>query len=299
MANEWIYTSGAACYDSATAGYALSQVGILTAGNIVVVEFTISGMTQGKLVLDSLVGKPEYTEDGTYQAIGIAASPDLTFIGDEYIGLVFDGCIDTVSARNIPFIVIKDNDDNVVFTQTDETGVTAEGSFIRYLIDWSDIADGCYRITMTELGVDYESDCIVLKDSHPCTILLSWTNNENAYGFNYSDLSFVQYMRVEAKLWKAKHTDEKKEVFTDSAGNRTILYVRTSKEELLTVAEMPDYMHDALSVGRNHDTFTINGTGYVSEETDYSPKWRNSSVLAPVELTVIKKAQNLVNSNCE
>lgn len=295
MANEWIQSDGAACYDSASPGFALSQVGALTAGKVYVIEFTISNMTQGKLVLDSLEGKPEYEEDGDYQTIGIATSNNLTFIGEQLLGSTFNGCIDSVGARLIPFITIKDTDGNIIFQQTDETGITASGDNIQYEIDWTEFEEGCYQLYFSD-GIDYVSDCISLNLSHGCTLLLNWTNDDNAYGFNYADLNFTPSLRVKAKLWHPNYPKEKN-VFKDNAGNRTILKSETSIEETLTVSEMPKYLHDALAIGLEHDDFNIDSVKYVNEETEYTPKWRKSSQLAPSEVIVIKD-ELLRNNNC-
>lgn len=292
MANEWIQSSGAACYDSLTPGFALSQNGVLSAGQLSVVNFTISNMTQGKLILDSIAGKPEYTEDGDYQVIGIATSNNLTFIAGQ-LGGTFDGCIDAVSARGIVEITIKDLDGNII---SEQSGSSASGDNIQYGVDWTEIEEGCYQIHFSDSGIDYISDCITLKLDHDCSILLTWTNNEDAFGFAYSDLSFTQSLRVKAKKWMPNYTKEKN-VFKDNAGNRTILKSETSKEELLTIAEMPQYLHDALAIGLEHDDFYIDGVKYTNEETEYTPKWRKSSQLAPSEVVVIKD-QLLKNNSC-
>jgi hypothetical protein len=295
MANEWIQSEGSACYNSDEPGFAFSRNGILEIGKVFAIDFTILSMTQGKLVLDSIEGKPEYTEEGIYHVVGISTSNNLTFIGESYMLAVFDGCIDDVQVRLIPFVTIKDLAGNVVFQQTDDSIVTASGDNIQYDIDWSEIEEGCYKIYFSQ-GVDYVSDCIDLKLSHGCTLLLSWTNDENAFGFNYEDLNFQPQLRVKAKLWQPNYTKEK-DVFKDSAGNRTILKSETSKEKLLTISEMPEYLHDALSIGVEHDDFYIDGVKYTNEESEYSPAWRKSSQLAPVEVVVIKD-QFLRNNNC-
>jgi hypothetical protein len=296
MANEWIQSNGAACYNTATPGYALYDMAAHGIGQLVYIKFTIENMTQGKIVLDSIAGKPEYTEDGEYEVIGIATSNNLSFIGEEYLGSVTDGCIDDVSTRIIPLYTIKDMDGNVVFTQEGETGVTASGANIQYAIDWSAIEDGCYQIHFTDGAIDYVSDCVTVKESHTCTILLSWTNDDNAYSFNYEDLTFTQKLRVVAKLWHPNYPKEKN-VFKDNAGNRRILKSETAIEELLTVAEIPQYLHNALAIGVEHDDFYIDGVKYTNEESEYSPKWRKSSQLAPVEIEVIKD-ELLKNNSC-
>jgi hypothetical protein len=296
MANEWIQSSGAACYNTATPGYAFYKTGVLEAGKLAHVKFTILNMTQGTMVLDSIAGKPEYTEDGEYEVVGVATSSNLSFIGESLYGSVFNGCIDEVEARIIPFYTIKDTDGNSVFTLDDDTGVTASDGNIQYSIDWSAIADGCYQIWFTDASIDYVSDCLTVKESHPCTILLSWTNEDNAYSFIYDGLTFEPKLRVEAKKWHPKYSKEK-DVFKDNAGNRTILKSETSKEEILSISEVPEYIHDALSIGLEHDFFYVDGQEYTNEEEEYTPKWRKSSSFAPVEITVIKD-QLLKNNNC-
>lgn len=300
--NEWVASSGKACYVSLVEGYAISQSGILTIGKLYSVSVTISGMTKGKLVLDSLVGKPEFTEDGVYSVVGIAEIADLVFIGAKSIIDVFDGCIDDVGARLAPMYQIIDQiidgNGNIVFTQVDETGITGSSDNIQYEIDWSGLAEGCYRIRFNDgISTYFESDCITLKESHDCTLKLTWTNNENAYGFDYTNLQFIQTLRVEGKKWQPKYPKEK-EVFKDSVGNRMILRSDTTKTELLTVNEIPAYLHDALSIGVEHDVFKIDDVEYVNEESEYGPKWRKSSPLASVEVEVIKKDQDLTNENC-
>jgi hypothetical protein len=295
MANEWIQSDGAACYNSDTPGFVLSRADQLTVGDIYYISFTVSNTTAGKVILDSIDEKPEYTEDGDYEVVGIATSNNLSFIGEEFAG-VFDGCIDDVKTRLIPFITIKDLSDNIIYEQTDDSIVTASGDNIQYNIDWSDYEEGCYKIYFTYASIDYGSDCLSIKLSHGCTILLSWTNDENAFGFDYSNLSFTQNLRVKAKLWMPNYP-KRKNVFKDSTGSRSILKSETSKEELLTVAEMPEYLHDALSIGVEHDTLEVDGVEYINEESEYTPKWRKSSQLAPVEVVLIKD-QNLKNSMC-
>ena len=145
--------------------------------------------------------------------------------------------------------------------------------------------------------INIESECFK-KGTFGCTQVLSWSNTENAYGFIYEGTSFEHQIRLDSKLWKPKYPKDKKEVFVDSAGNRRILTSRTKKEEILNIGEIPEYLHDAISIGLEHDNFYIDGVKYINEETDYDPNWRNSSMLGPVQVTVTKDSQDLSNSYC-
>lgn len=137
-----------------------------------------------------------------------------------------------------------------------------------------------------------------LKDTWDCTILLEWTNDENAFGFNYTDFVFTQALRVSAKLRNTTSEKVNKVNFTNSQGEKKILFSQTFRAEELKIDEMPEYLHRALDIGVEHDTFTINTVAYINEEDEYEPRWRNSSLLAPVTVSVKKKVQFLENNNC-
>lgn len=295
--DEWIQNNGAACYNSPTEGYALSQSGILIPGMLYSIDVSVSNMTQGKLIIDSLIDKPEITINGSYSLIGIASISDLNLIGGKIGISIFDGCVSALQVRAIPLYQIKDPHDNIIFTQIDETGVSASINNIQYLINWSDIAAGCYKITFTDGIINYESDLFSVDTEHTCSIQLTWSNNENAYGFDFETLLFRPSLRIVGKKWQPFYQKDK-EVFKDSIGNRTIIRSDTSKIELLTINEAPEYIHDAISIGIEHDDFEIDSIQYVVEDQQYLPKWRKSSSLASSETQVIKNNQNLVNENC-
>ncbi len=294
---SWEWLEGTAGYINESGLGALEQLGVLEIGKFYKITFTLADTTGdgGGVVIDSF-DTTEYEELGVTSVIGQAISEDLIFTpfygegGQSFI------TIDDIEVMEIPVYSIKDLDGNEVFAMTDLTGVTAEGDIIQYDIDWSEIEESCYNIHISDGIIDYISDCLSVKLTHDCTILLSWTNDENAFGFNYEELNFTPNLRVKAKLWQPNYTKEK-DVFKDNAGNRTILKSETSKEELLTVSEMPEYLHDAMAIAVEHDDFYVDGLKYTNEETEYTPKWRKSSQLAPSELVIIKD-QFLRNNNC-
>lgn len=297
MANEWVNTDGEACYDSIQEGFTLSQQNVMTIGNLYYLSVTVSGMTQGKLTIPTIDDPTEITEDGTYSIIGLALFTDLVFLPGSYLGGVFDGCIDIVELRHAPLYRIKTIEGVTVFTLSDNTGVTTAGPYIQYQIDWSDLDEGCYYIEFEDTTLTYRSDCFALKLTHDCTLQLTWNCNENAWGFNYADLSFTQSMRVDAKLWKSRHKALEKQVYEYSTGDLEILYVTKAKEFLLSVREIPEYMHDAFSLAVDSDNFFIDGIKYVFPDEETTPSWRNSSDLAPIEIT-LRRSQNLRNVNC-
>jgi hypothetical protein len=153
------------------------------------------------------------------------------------------------------------------------------------------------QVYVTSDDMMYCSDCFQLAETHSCSQLLSWYNQEDNFGFVYST-GFVFKMRVASRLWKSRHAKEKK-VFKYSDSSRKVLFSDSDKIIELIVEEMPEYMHDALSTGIDHDFFIVGEDHYTAVEEDYEPVWRNSSLLAPVTIELIKNfQQSLRNNNC-
>jgi len=152
------------------------------------------------------------------------------------------------------------------------------------------IIEGCYFDNIC-------SDCFSYDTTHECSQLLTWYNIEDNFGFIYST-GYEHKMRVKGKLWKPKHTKDK-EIFRYSDGSRKTLFADSDKVMQLTLAQIPEYMHDALSSGLDHDYFIVGGDHYTAEVEDYEPQWRNSSLTAPVTIELIKNFQPVQrNNNC-
>lgn len=137
-----------------------------------------------------------------------------------------------------------------------------------------------------------------LKNTWDCTILLEWTNNDNAFGFNYTDFVFNQALRISGKLRNTTSEKINKTPFTNSRGEKKIIFSQVFRVEDLIIDEMPEYLHRSLDIGVEHDTFTIDNVAYVNEEDEYAPNWRRSSLLASVIVSVKEKVQFLENNNC-
>src|SRR5690606_4520871 len=242
----WDNNEGVACYDGEGEN-TLSSTGILTPGTAYYVQIELSGT--GKIKLGSFLGQPEFTDD--VSGIYTATQSSFTITG---IGNV---CIDNIIVTQAYDYVIKDQLGNIVYAST-PGDIDGSGFYLRYKVNWEDLPEGCYTIEMND-GLEYVSECFYVKLEHECTILVTWTNNESAFGFDYSGLDFTQSLRVPAKLWQPKYNSDIKEIYVDSKGNRQILYARVVKDQLLSVQELPEYLHDALSIGINHDMVKLDG----------------------------------------
>jgi hypothetical protein len=282
---SWTVNEGIACYDGNDEN-TLSIPNILTPGENYYIEIDVSG--SGNIKIGSFEGHPEISEptSGVYKAV----QSGFTITGEGNV------CVDNIIVIQAYNYIIRDQLGNVVYTSTSED-VIGSGLYLRYKVNWESLPEGCYTIELND-GIEYVSECFYVKLDHDCTILITWGNNESAFGFEYSGIDFEQSLRVSGRLWQPKYNAEVKDSYVDSKGNRMVLYARVVKDQLLTINEMPEYLHDALSIGVNHDSVKLDGIEYVFEENEYNPQWRNSSNLAPVLLRAIKKSQNLINSNC-
>lgn len=298
MANEWIQSEGGACYDSTSEGFTLSQEGIFTPGQIYYVKISVTNMTQGSLTLYGLVDPPVITEDGDYEYIKESTFTDLVLYPGTFGAGVFDGCVDNIEANLVPTYTIKDLSGNTVFTMDSTTGITADGNYIQYQIDWTDLEEGCYYIEFSDGILTYQSYCFSVKLLHSCSLQLEWTNDQDGFGFNYSGLSFTQSMRVDGKLWKPRFVMTDKNVHYFSNGEGKITNVRVYEDRELVIKEMPDYMHRAISIGLNHDSFYIQDVKTLFPDEEVTPAWRNSSNLAPLTIIVRQDQNDLLNSNC-
>jgi predicted RecA/RadA family phage recombinase len=297
MANEWIASGDKACYNTSTAGFSLVQNDVLIVGNYYAIAITVSGLTQGKIIIESFDGKPEIIEDGEYVINGKALQTSLAITGGSYAGNVLVGCITGIAIYDVPVYTIEDCEGNTVYSLPNNDDVQVANGYSLYTLDWTAIDFGAYRIRIADELFDYISYCLRVQDNS-CTNIITWTNNENAGDFPYSSLPFVQLLRVESRLWKASGKSIKRDVFRYSNGAKKILYAERDLEYQFTIKEMPEYLHNALMLGIDHDKFTINGKYYLVDQEDYQPKWRSSSNLAPVELVITEQNNSFINQNC-
>lgn len=146
----------------------------------------------------------------------------------------------------------------------------------------------------------FESECFKLETSFKCSEVFTATNDENAFGFDFvnPNFNFVQIFRHCSKLDQPNYPRDPKNTHVDSSGDRSILYSNVTKVTTLRMDRMPEYIHDAFSLFLEHDTFTIDTVEYVYDEVEYNPDWERSSLVAGIDLEVIKDDQLLVNANC-
>ena len=220
----------------------------------------------------------------------------------------FDGAIDNVKfeAYALDFIVavnIPNTGGDLIGTPTSIMSIETGNHFRHVTYNNSSnifsIGD-CYKI---EIISACDSSTLVSEHfkivSNDCNLkLLTWTNKINAFGFEYKNSGLTHRLRIAAKLRKPSYTGDK-DIFIDSQGGGQITATEKRKQSQLEIFDMPEYLHDALSIMIDHTDIKLDGVDIIVQESDYEPNWRNSSLLASIAIAVEEKTQNLINRNCE
>lgn len=290
---SWQYINNAVCFiqDEYDASNTFGQSGILEVGKLYLMSISVSGITKGKLRINSFENIDIINADGVYQISGAAIIPDLslTAISD------FDGCVSFIYVAEYPTIEVIDCADAVVY-QVPFDSLTLYRSNIQVVIPW-DLPDGKYRVRILNQGLYDVSECFQV-GTHACTLLLSWTNDDNGYGIDYETLGQVNKLRVNAKNWHPRPKSDR-DIFEFSDGSKRIIYAKTDIQKSLTIQELPEYLVEALGIGKDHDHFYIDSEEYIVNDDELDVAWRKSSQTAPVELSISKKTSNLINKNCK
>lgn len=139
-------------------------------------------------------------------------------------------------------------------------------------------------------------NCLTVQDSDAgCTLKFTATNNDNAFGFDYSH-GLTHELRLEAKMVVSGFPEEKEDyLFSDNS--RKLLFARRDTEYEISVTDAPDYIHECLSMMRLNDTFTINGVEYIADG-NYDLRKRKTSDLKQAVFTVKKKQGIASNYSC-
>lgn len=150
------------------------------------------------------------------------------------------------------------------------------------------------------------SNCINLQDEHACTLLFRAANEDNAFGFTYTNSGFRQWLRAYAKI-KYNEYPEDTNVFTFSDRSKIITFAARDKSYTVTIGDAAEHVHDFLSIARLHDDFRIrNKMEDGTEETiayvingSYELGQRKSSNNSTATFNVFEAQGISANYSCE
>jgi len=178
------------------------------------------------------------------------------------------------------------------------TGLSRMSNFALRYNDDADVTlsfGGFYLDSTCQAG-QYTSYCMEVGGTD-CTVLIEWSNDKNAFGFDYENFNFTQSLRVNGQVWFPRYPEENNQ-YTGSTGVNTIVSAVNYKVNDVRLDEMPEYIHDALRLGRIHREFSIDGVDYVALPGEYTPDWDAYRSMATVTFEVRKRVENNENDNC-
>lgn len=173
---------------------------------------------------------------------------------------------------------------------------------------FSGVVIGCSQLSFYDStntgatpGTENVSNCIDIKETHPCTLMFNASNDDNAFGFDYTTgTGFQHFLRVYSKIDVTGYPEEVETPYIFSNNNRVLMFARRDKEYTLFIGDAPVHIHDLLSIMRLHDTFAI-GTNIFTDlvpytkESGYELNRRKSSKLKQATFTV-RETQGLASN---
>lgn len=179
------------------------------------------------------------------------------------------------------------------------------GSLTANSIVSGEIAPGCYMVKIaTDCNDDaiYLSNCINIREAHECSLLLKYRNSNNAFGYDYSDANFFNYLRVVGMIRNTIYPGEDSE-FLKSDNTNELVNAQVSEQHVVSINDVPQYIHRAIAIAVRHREFYINqgdgDTRYVKAEGDINIAWRKSATRkAPVTFEIISQDFDGINTFC-
>ena len=145
------------------------------------------------------------------------------------------------------------------------------------------------------------SDCMDVRESHDCTLAIQSTASSNIFGFNFVELAFKPFIRLEGEFRRPKYnTDRTNDI--DSLGDSRTIYFQSNKLIEMYLYQLPEYIHDAVRLMIGQDSLFVGDGSFTAESQDYTPDWQlignKEYDLASVSVPVVKKTENNKNINC-
>jgi len=217
-------------------------------------------------------GAGELTQTSLATDFSKSLSYDVQFTVDGYVTGSFDvklfnGATEVANLGNISSDGIHILSTGVLSSNCDVIKFIPNTSFSQdYNIDSvSAILD------VIDTGFDWRTDCFQLSDSHDCTIKLTGTNLDNAFGIDFIGLSYNPFLRLTGQLETPKFKGDK-ENEEDSSGISKTLYFKSEEERSLFIWQQPEHIHNFMRLFKGYDTFQVDGVDYISIDADYEPE---------------------------
>jgi hypothetical protein len=121
--------------------------------------------------------------------------------------------------------------------------------------------------TASPASIDAFSDCVLLKESHSCTVGINYYNNTNFAGIIYSNTSpQVAFKLLIPAIFFEEDTPTEQEDIELSNSEIVRLYNKLELKKRMDIGFMPAYMHQKLQLVLMHDNVTIDGKNWLRRD---------------------------------
>lgn len=158
-----------------------------------------------------------------------------------------------------------------------------------------------YECTFTKITPDFCSNCISIKELHPCTTLITAFCNESSNGFNFDNF----LLTLRARLLFVNPISKNRNENYKLSNNK---YYKNFSERDKLFDIIFDYadeiFHDAINTMITCDTLNMVGGNidaeYVWLEDSYKPEWDSEGRqnIAQSRIQIQQNGNSLTNSNC-
>lgn len=246
---------------------------------------------------------------------------------DDYISQTITALDPTLdyTLRIEPDLNILPDDDLLIYIDSSETGADyllytiVQGTTTPVEIDFTGYSvtkikigmfqggDGSFdNVTLkvdSELECSCESMCISYRNAHTftdgCNVLLTAYNDNSAIGYDFENFDFKHYLRVPANLRNGKYEFIDEEYYKKSNGEKLLVSSGYEKYKELQIYQIPEALHDIISLMLMHQHFTITIDGeeveFVKRPGGLTPNWVKQTADAPFIVEVTEKTQDYYN----
>lgn len=301
---DWnLSDSNTFCHEAGSASALSYQGTLLTVGVRYKLVVGLSPRTDG--VIEATDGT-EIIElfDGVNEYYFTAQDTDLIFEADAN----YDGCVESVELYALDTFTEEEvwlswDVDNVTQTIDLSGNVTYDRDFATLEFVINELEEGmpetCYKVGYYN-HCNYEgllSNCINVKESQECTMLVTASNTCDAFGFNFR-CGFDLTQRVRVTQFNPEYTLTNEFELLSDGSYRKILGQRS--KSYTAILDWGDVaVHDCMSLQLLSETLTIDGTEYYFNDNQYVPDWDKDGKngLALAEIKLLKAGDNLKQTN--
>lgn len=301
---DWeLSDSNTFCHEAGSSSSLTYQGTLLTVGVRYKLVVGLSPRTEG--VIEATDGTQTIELfDGVNEYYFVAQDTDLIFEVDAN----YDGCVESVELFALD--TFTDEEIWIAWTENETTQTIDLLSKVSYDRDFAtveftvaELGDGmpetCYQIGYYN-HCTYEgtlSNCINVKETHECTVLVTASNTCDAFGFNFR-CGFDLTQRVRVTKFNPEYTMTNENELLSNGTFRKILGQRNK-----TYAVILDWgdvaVHDCMSLQLLSETLTVDGDEYYFLDNQYVPDWDKDGKngLAIAEFKLSKTGDNLKQTN--